>query len=479
MVPESPYCACATPPGIGGIAVIRMSGRYSFDVADRIFKILRSTAPTVQSVREMPGYTSAFGRITDPKDGAIIDECVLTVFRAPHSYTGDDLVEISCHGGSAVRQEILRVLIENGARAAEAGEFTRSAFLSGKIDLSQAESVMDVISAESTLALRAAETQLLGALREQIGKTSAELYGVFAKLEMLIEFPEHEETPENIEDASERLTTSATQLRALARTYTQGRILKEKMNVVLCGIPNSGKSSLLNRLAGYDRAIVTPIAGTTRDTLEVDTSVEGIPVRLIDTAGLRDTMDTVERIGVSKAFDAITEADLLLWLISPEEDDGDLMFFAKAAGALGSRKVGLLVSKSDLISKAGAEEYLRNLFSSIEKLGLSDKIRFGRAISSETREGIGQVGAEIRSMYDELGQGVNRSLLLTNSRHYDRVSRAADRVDEAAAVLADGQPAEIACTLIRSALDALGEITGDRVSETLVDEIFSRFCIGK
>jgi tRNA modification GTPase len=423
----------------------------------------------------------AFGRVVDPENDNVIDECVLGVFRAPHSYTGEDLIEISCHGGSAVRQEIIRVLIQNGARAAEPGEFTKNAFLSGKIDLSQAESVMDVISAESSLALRSAETHLLGALKEEIRKTSGELYGIFAKLEMILEFPEHEETPENIGDAAIRLSESAARLRDLAQTYTQGRILKEKMNVVLCGVPNSGKSSLLNRLAGYDRAIVTPIPGTTRDTLEVDTSVEGIPVRLIDTAGLRTTMDTVEKIGVSRAFDAISGADLLLWLISPEEngEDGDLSFFADAAESFEDRKIGILVSKSDLLSKSSAEEYLRDILAAIEKLGLSGTIRFSQAISSETNEGIEWIGAEIRSMYDELGQGANRSLLLTNSRHFDRVTRAADFVMEASGILSVGQPAEIACSLIRSAMDSLGEITGDSVNETWVAEIFSRFCIGK
>lgn len=481
MVPESPYCACATPPGIGGIAVIRMSGQGADEVADRIFRIMRSSEEGVRSVREMPGYTLAFGRVIDPSDDTVIDECVLSVFRAPHSYTGEDLIEISCHGGSAVRQEILRVLLQNGARAAEPGEFTRNAFLSGKIDLSQAESVMDVISAESTLALRVAEIHLLGALREEIRKTSDELYGIFAKLEMILEFPEHEETPGNIGDAAVRLSEAAAKLRDLAQTYTQGRILKEKMNVVLCGVPNSGKSSLLNRLAGYDRAIVTPIPGTTRDTLEVDTSVEGVPVRLIDTAGLRSTMDTVEKIGVSRAFDAISEADLLLWLISPEEngEDGDLSFFADAAKSFEDRKIGILVSKTDLLSKNSAEGFLRDILTAIGKLNLSGKIRFSQAISSETGEGIERIGAEIRAFYDELGQGANRSLLLTNSRHYDRVNRATDHLLEASGILSAGQPVEIACSLIRSAMDLLGEITGNSVSETLVAEIFSRFCIGK
>ncbi|NLW88231.1 MAG: tRNA uridine-5-carboxymethylaminomethyl(34) synthesis GTPase MnmE [Clostridiaceae bacterium] len=481
MFPEAPYCACATPPGIGGIAVIRMSGKNAVEVADRVFQVIRASSPEVDSVQAMPGYSAAFGRLTDPKNQSVIDECILSLFRKPHSYTGEDVIEISCHGGTAVRQEILRVLIENGARAAEPGEFTKNAFLSGKIDLSQAESVMDVISAESTLALRAAETHLLGALKKEIRRASERIYEGFAKLEMIIEFPEHEDTTEGAKEVAARLSESTDSLRELARSYTQGRILKEKMNVVLCGVPNSGKSSLLNRLAGYDRAIVTPVAGTTRDTLEVDTSIEGIPVRLMDTAGLRDTMDTVEKIGVSRAFDAITNADLLLWLISPAEDteDGDLEFFRRAVEPLGDARVGILVSKSDLFPRGDANGFLKRITNQIDQLGLSRKIRFGLSISSETGEGIAEIGARIRSLFDELGYGACRELLITNGRHYDRIHRAVERIEQAVGVINEDQPTEIACSLLRLAMDELGEITGDSVNESLVAEIFSRFCIGK
>lgn len=481
MFSDRPYCACATPPGPSGIAVVRMSGMRSVEVADCVFTMLRSYSETIGFVRDMVGYSAAYGVLKDPKSGTVIDEVVLTVFLAPHSYTGEDLIEISCHGGSAVRQEVLRVLIENGARAAESGEFTRNAFLSGKIDLTQAESVMDVISAESSLALESAEIQLNGALRQKIRTVSEALYAVFASLEMIVEFPEHEDSPEHTAATANTLQTLTEELQTLAGTYSQGKILREKMTVVLCGIPNSGKSSLLNRLAGYDRAIVTSLPGTTRDTLEVSTSVEGIPVRLIDTAGLRETMDEIERIGVSRAYDALKEADLLLWLISPEEytDREDLAFFVEAAKNLGDRRTGILVSKSDLISQKEAGCFLKEVLGKIAAMNLSGKIRFSGAFSSETGEGVSKIGTEIREIYEELGQGRSAALLLTNSRHYEQIQKAIVRLDEAKKILDSEQPAEIACSLIRMAMDELGEITGDKVSEVLVDTIFSRFCIGK
>ena len=481
MFSERPYCACATPPGIGGIAVIRMSGMQSAQVADRVFSVIRTVSGTVRTVADMEGYTSAFGHVKDPASGRIIDEAVLTVFRAPHSYTGDDLIEISCHGGSAVRQEILRVLIENGARAAEPGEFTRNAFLTGKIDLTQAESVMDVISAESSLALNSAGMQLIGALKQEIRLISDSLYRAFAALEMIVEFPEHDDSPENTRKAAEEIQVQIEKLESLATTYSQGRILREKMTVVLCGIPNSGKSSLLNRLAGYDRAIVTAIPGTTRDTLEVITSVEGIPVRLIDTAGLRETMDEIEKIGVSRAYEAVREADLLLWLISPEEKTAaeDISFLSAASERIGDQKIGILVSKSDLISENTATGFLNDVLAKTAGAGLSGKIRFNMSFSSETGEGIRTIGLQIKSIYDELGSGRDSELLITSARHYSHVINAADRLRQAKNVLLSGEPSEIACSLIRMAMDELGEITGDCVSETLVETIFSRFCIGK
>jgi len=477
---DRPYCACATPPGVSGLAVIRMSGTGAAEVLDRVFHIVRSVDDAL-SVKDMRGYTAAFGTIYDPADRHIIDEVICTRFTAPHSYTGEDCVEISCHGGSAVRQEILRVLLENGARGAEPGEFTRAAFLSGKIDLSQAEAVMDVIGADSKLALVAAERQLAGALKQNVRGISRALYMSFAALEMIVEFPEHEDSPENTDSIIRALSLQLQALSDISASYSQGRILREGMTVVLCGVPNSGKSSLLNCMAGYDRAIVTASPGTTRDTLEVFSSIEGIPVRLIDTAGLRDGQDEVEKLGVSRAYAAVKEADLLLWLCSPEGDDLEegSELYSTLSDSLSHNDIGILVSKADLMDKGRAELFMNRIRERMDVWGFSGQIRFFLVFSSETGEGIELLGKEVRRLYDQKGQGQMSQVLLTNSRHFEKVKTAQDTLSETVAVLTRGQPADLACSLLRSTMDALGEITGDSVNEELVHTIFSRFCIGK
>lgn len=480
MSPDRPYCACATPPGASGLAVIRMSGKGSAEVIDRVFRIHRS-ADDVSSVVEMRGYTAAFGTLFDPKDNHAVDEVICTRFTAPHSYTGEDSIEISCHGGFAVRQEILRVLIENGAKAAEPGQFTRTAFLAGKIDLSQAEAVMDVISADSRLALAAAEVQLSGALKQKIRRISDALYQTFASLEMMVEFPEHDDTPENLEEILRKLTEPYQTLVDLERTFSQGRILREGMTIVLCGIPNSGKSSLLNRLAGYDRAIVAASPGTTRDTLEVFGAIEGIPVRIIDTAGLRETEDTVEQLGVSRAYAAVKEADLILWLCAPDgldsKDNSELR--SALTEPFYGKDIGILVSKADLMDKDAADAYVMQMKDCVAAWGFADAVRFFGIFSSETGEGSDRIGEEVRKLYEEKGQGQQSQVLLTNSRHYEKVSKAAETLAETIAILQRGMSADVACALLRNTMEELGEITGDCVNEELVQMIFSRFCIGK
>ncbi len=484
MSSDRPYCACATPPGVSGLAVIRMSGAGAACVLDRVFHIIRS-AGDAGTVAEMCGYTAAFGSIFDPSDGHIIDEVICTRFTAPHSYTGEDSVEISCHGGSAVRQEILRVLLENGARSAEPGEFTRSAFLSGKIDLSQAEAVMDVISTDSALALQAAEQQLAGALKNNVREISSALYRSFAALEMIVEFPEHEDTPENTGAIIGALSFEERALVSISDSFSQGRLLREGMTVVLCGVPNSGKSTLLNYFAGYERAIVTSSPGTTRDTLEVFTSIEGIPVRLIDTAGLRDTHDEIEKIGVSRAYAAAKEADLLLWLCSP--DKADLLDGSELFSMLSDMQnehtptsdLGILISKSDLFSDDQASLFRDEIQKKIEEWGASGLVRFFLTISSESGDGMKPLGMEVRRLYDEKGQGKMSQVLLTNSRHFDKINAAKDALSKTISLLSSGQSADLACSLLRVTMDELGEITGDLVNEELISTIFSRFCIGK
>lgn len=470
------YYACSTPPGIGGIAVIRVGGVDSFALVDKIFTVTRS-ADKAGRVSDMRGYTAAFGQIKDPQTNNWIDDAVCTVFRAPHSYTGENIVEISCHGGHTVRQEIFRVLSENGARTAEAGEFTKRAFLAGKLDLSQAEAVMDVISAKSELALSAAGRQLAGGVKQAIQRLSDQIYTQFCALETLVEFPEYDP----MEFDGKRLLKAKDELSSLYKSFSRGRILKDGMTVVLAGMPNSGKSSLLNLLAGFERAIVTEEAGTTRDTLEIFISMAGIPLRVVDTAGLRDTGDKVESIGIRRAVDAADQSDILLWLADENEEDlhSDSSFIKLLRAHAGYRPVGIIITKSDILDssrKTGLRENIRRF---VEQEGFGDDVFYIHSFSSKTGEGLDVLEEKVSEIYEMRGQVQDEEVMLTNARHANAVLEARDFLQEALSLLQAGHPPDIACALLRSAMESLGEITGAAVSDELIRQIFSRFCVGK
>ena len=479
LVLEKPYCACATPPGVSGIAVIRMAGEGASSVADKVIRIVR-TSGSAKTVSDMEGYTVAYGHLIDPADSKTIDEVMVTRFCAPHSYTGEDAVEISCHGGLTVRQEILRVLLENGARMAGPGEFTKRAFLAGKLDLSQAEAVMDVIAADSELALRAAESQLSGSLRQQVESISEALYAHLAHFELWIDEIEEEDNDSKARYAEELEKSVYAKLSALTDSYKQGRILSERMKIVICGIPNSGKSSLLNCLSGYDRAIVTDIPGTTRDTLEVVTSLGGVPVKLIDTAGIRKTDDVVESIGVDRATAAITEADIVLWLVSTDEEESAISDLIDPIMRLPKEtKIVLLISKSDTSDEDTVKSQEEKVKALISEKGYARVPDLCKSLSSTTGEGLSDIEEFVRKVYDEMGASSSAELLLTNRRHYEVLSSALEKVKESIRRLRAGESLEGPALLLRTALEDMGEITGRAVSDTLVDTIFSRFCVGK
>ena len=455
-----------------------MAGEGSCEVADKVFTIRRA-AGDAHTVSGMSGYTVAYGLIKDPSTGKVVDEVMLTRFCAPHSYTGEDSVEISCHGGLTVRQEILRVLLENGARMAEPGEFTKKAFLSGKMDLSQAEAVMDVIAADSDLALRAANSHLQGSLKTKIRELCDDLYSCMAVFEMWIDEPDDEDALKALARNTDALSSAREKMRDLLSTYRQGRILSERMNIVICGIPNSGKSSLLNYLSGYDRAIVTDVPGTTRDTLEVSTSMGGVPVKLIDTAGIRETDDVVEAIGVNRATDALSEADIVLWLVSCEEEDIEETLMERIMNLPKETKIGLLISKSDTADGSSIGKKKSMIEDTIREKNYSRGLDFCGSISAQTGEGIKEIEDLVRKTYDELGSSHAQEVLLTNQRHVDHLSTALTKIDRCIELSRAGVSLEEPSLLLRTALEELGEITGDSVSDTLVDTIFSRFCVGK
>lgn len=456
--------AIATPPGPSGIAVIRLSGPGAAELVDPLFVPVSGRFPPVL---QMAGYTCSVGDLIEPGQAGILDQVVLTRYVAPHSYTGEEVIELSCHGGTAVKQGILDLLVRRGARPAEPGEFTKRAFLNGKMDLAQAEAVMDLISATAARSASNAAAQLKGRLSGEVHRQTDILYQLLARIELILEYPDHDETQTAANSLQADLAQIAVRFNAYAASYRQGRLLREGLTVVLAGRPNAGKSSLLNALAGYARAIVTPIPGTTRDTVEEMVDIRGIPVRLVDTAGLRESADLIEQMGVDRTKKALQSADLVFWLFSPPaaELDQDWQLLQQAQGC----RVIPLVSKDDLSVTAEVIEQLRGRWPQSPLL----------TCSTVTGEGLEQIRQVIAETYESAGSSNDDEILITSSRQRYCLEQAAARLAEAEAVIQSGLTLDIVASLVRSALDALAELTGDAVTDTLLQTIFNRFCVGK
>ena len=472
---SDPICACSTPAGISGIAVIRVSGDGCAALADKCCKVLRSSDDSAK-LSDLKGYTCAYGRIVNPQTGDTADEVIFTRFVNPHSYTGEDMLEISCHGSSAVKQEILRILGMCGIRLAYPGEFSRRAFINGKMSLASAEAVMDVINADSDRQLKAAGSLLSGALSDKITSLEDELYKAMAIIEMLVEFDhDDDDTEEELKDIGKVKKILEEQYKVLTELvdgYDKGRILSERMRVALIGLPNSGKSTLLNTLTGFDRAIVTEVAGTTRDTIEVALNVDGIPVTLIDTAGLRQTEDIVESIGIGRAMDAGRNADLVFYVISPDlsiEDAEDGI--RELAEDIGGEYITAVFSKSD----EGDTPCRSQIEEVLSDYGIDSFI----SVSAEEGINIDKLEDVIRNYYDSLGGRQEEGLLITNARHYSKLSKALSYLEMSYQAMSDMRGVEVCSSTLRSCLDEIGEVTGKTVSAQLADTIFSRFCIGK
>ncbi len=438
--------AIATPPGEGALAVIRISGPRALAVADAIFRARK--APSAMEERRVH-----LGRIVDA-GGDILDEVLLTTFRNPGSYTGEDLVEISGHGGSLVASRVLTAALEAGARMARPGEFTERAFLNGKLDLTQAEAVMDLISASTPRAARVAASQLEGRLGEEIHALRGELLGCVAHLEAFIDFPEEGIDPESGVALRRRMQRIAGHLTRLLATANEGRLLRAGITLALCGAPNAGKSSLLNRLLGAERAIVNEAPGTTRDTIEEKASLGGYPFRVIDTAGLRETSDPVEREGVERARHAADNADLRIHLIDATEMAPIVPLFEEEM---------IVLNKIDLVQDA-------------DRCALHN----GIVISCQTGEGIVQlVEAIVAKVTGRSGGEASPDGAAINARHQECLKRASSALQEAIALLEAGEPPELVAVELRSALGAVGEIVGEAGTEEILGKIFSSFCIGK
>ena len=439
--------AIATPPGEGALAVIRISGEKALEVSDAVFRAVKR--PSLAEERRV-----LFGRIVDAK-GAVLDEVLLTVFRNPRSYTGEDLVEISGHGGPVVASRVLAAVLTAGARMARPGEFTERAFHNGKLDLTQAEAVMDLIHAQTDRAAKAAAGQLEGHLGLEINALRSQLLETVAHLEAFIDFPEEGIDPESGEVLRRRMESVRAHLDKLLATANEGRLLREGITLALCGAPNAGKSSLLNRLLGMDRAIVSEIAGTTRDTIEECASLGGYPFRVIDTAGLRETEDPVEREGVERARRAAEAADLRIHLVDATEQDLPSTLFTDEL---------LVFNKIDLVSERGA-------FSK----GIPISCRTGEGIEALVTAILTKATGRSPSAFTEAAPDVSA----INTRHCDCLQKARGHLSTAIALLESGEPPELVAVELRTALGDVGEIVGDAGTEEILGKIFSSFCIGK
>jgi tRNA modification GTPase len=447
--------AIATPVGEGGIAVVRLSGPQSLSIADASFRPAGKTSPAPSAA---PTHTIHFGKIV--RQSRVLDEVLLAVMRAPRSFTREDVVEITCHGGLLPAKLVLDTLLENGARLAAPGEFTRRAFLNGRIDLAQAEAVADLIHSRTELALAAANEQLAGKLSQRINLLRDDLMKTLAHLEAHIDFPDEDIAPDTREKLIGRLQAGVAFTDELLRTANEGRILRRGIRAAIIGRPNVGKSSLLNQLLGHDRAIVSRIPGTTRDTIEETANVRGIPVIFIDTAGLREASDEIEMEGIRRSRGALADAELILHVLDAAEpltDDAEKLF-----SEFSQKKRLLIRNKTDLPVRLQLPPGISAL-----------------DVCCLTGKGIEEVKDAIKEKVwaGEIQAGMWQVMI--NARHQDALQRARAALERTVAALRGGLGLELAALDLRIAANAVGEIVGKTTTDDLLDSIFSQFCIGK
>ncbi len=445
--------AIATGTGRSAIGIVRLSGEGSVPAAERLFAPFSGGA-----LSEHPVSTLVYGALRDAQ-GRLIDRCLATYSRAPHSYTGEDTVELQCHGSPAVLTAALEALFSVGVRQAKAGEFTRRAFLNGQMDLTQAEAVIDLIDAETPAAARCAASQLGGAMRRKIDHIYDELVNLMAHFDVVLDYSDEDLEPFNEAEITESVEKAAWELSALSATYRRGRQLYDGVSCAIVGLPNSGKSSLLNALLGYERAIVTDIPGTTRDTVEEKATVGGVLLRLIDTAGLRDTEDAVERMGVERSRQALERAELALVLVD------------------GSRPI--TEADQEIIRMARQVPQHLVLATKADRPSFEAPVLTGETVlplSSVT--GAGQEQLE-RAVAERFPQGSDSGEILTSRRQAEAVARAAECLQAVFDAMSAGMTPDAVLSDVELALDALGEVTGRVVKDDVTNRIFERFCVGK
>ncbi len=453
--------AISTAPGEGAIGIVRISGDDAIRIADEVYRLKD------KRLNEQPSHTIHYGHIVDPKNDEVIDEVMVTVLRAPKTFTREDVVEINCHGGIVAINRILQLVLRMGARLAEPGEFTKRAFLNGRIDLSQAEAVMDLIRAKTDKSMQMAMRQLDGELSKLIQNLRQEILNTLAQVEVNIDYPEYDDVEEMTLQLLREKTQQVSQgIRALLNTASQGKILRDGLKTAIVGRPNVGKSSLLNVLLREEKAIVTDIAGTTRDTIEEYVNVRGVPLQLIDTAGIRETDDVVERIGVERSRKALNEADFVLLILNQSEElmDEDLRLLEQTKDF----KRIILLNKTDLLTKIDMDK--------VKEFATDSEIV---TTSMLKKEGIDQLEEKIADYFFQGQMNERDATYLSNTRHIALLEKAEQALQEVANGVDMGMPVDLIQIDFTRAWDLLGEITGDTVQDELLTQLFSQFCLGK
>ena len=455
----STIASISTAPGIGGIGIIRMSGENTFKVLDKIF-----IQKNPEDIEQIHGYTIKYGHIYDGEK--IIDEVLVSFFKAPKSYTTEDMCEINSHGGTVIMRKILELCLKNGAELAEPGEFTKRAFLGGRIDLSQAESIIDIINAKSDREAKEGIKQLEGFLSKKINDIKNNMIEIMTNIEVSIDYPEYDTPDITNNEIQEIIEKSRKSLEDLRKSFDNGKIIKEGIKTVIIGKPNAGKSSLLNAILKEERAIVTEIEGTTRDTIEEFITINGIPLNLIDTAGIREAKDEVEMIGIEKSKTLANNADLIIAIFDSSKkftkEDIEILEIAK------NKKSIIILNKIDLEQKITPENpKLRSFNKNIINLSAKNKI------------GLELLFDKITNMFNLNEINFDNDILITNERHKNLISKAIENLDKAENTLKNRMPVDIIAISLKDALSNLGAITGEEAGEEIINEIFKRFCLGK